>query len=339
METFLIDAWLRGTSDPLSMRDEASVSVAREAVRREGERLGLPVPVVASLATAASELGHNQLRHAHAGLIVVRAIERDGVPGLEVVAADQGEGITNPTQALRGAGSASGGLGVGLAGVRSLLDEVDFDIRLGEGTCIWARKFATPVRRRREVGILGRPHQDERVSGDAAGFIRLDGSLTLAVADGLGHGPAAREASMLAIRHVTELAERPLDEIHDACHTALARTRGAVMALARIAGGADEASIASVGNVAAYVCGPGTSHRFAGAQFALGVPGPVRTIRLHRTPIVARDALVLYTDGLVGRASLDGELDLLREHPIVVAHAMLERFGRDDDDALVLVAR
>jgi len=337
METFLIDVWLRDTADSLSILDEASVSLAREAVRREGERLGLPVPVVASLATAVSELGHNQLKHGHAGLIALRAIARDGVPGLEIVAADQGDGIQNPTQALRGAGSTSGGLGVGLSAVRSLVDEVDFDIRFGEGTCVWARKFATPVRRRRELGILGRAHPTERVSGDAAGFVRLEGSLVLAVADGLGHGPAAREASMLAVRHVLERPERPLPELQQECHGALSQTRGAVMALARIA--EDEATIASVGNVAAYLCGPNTSHRFAGSQFALGVPTLVRNVRLHSAPVGPRDALILHTDGLSARASLDGELDLLREHPIVVAHAMLERFGRDDDDALVLVAR
>ena len=28
-------------------------------------------------------------------------------------------------------------------------------MRQGEGTCVWARKFAVPVRRRREVAILG----------------------------------------------------------------------------------------------------------------------------------------------------------------------------------------
>ena len=337
MEAFLIDLWLRDTGESLSILDEASVSLAREAVRREGERLGLPVPVVASLATAASELGHNQLKPGHAGLIALRAIARDGVPGLEIVAADQGDGIENPTEALRGAGSASGGLGVGLSGVRNLVDEVDFDIRLGEGTCIWARKFATPVPRRQELGILGRPHPAERVSGDAAGFVRLEGSLTLAVADGLGHGPAAREASLMAIRHVLEHPERHLPDLQQECHAALSHTRGAVMALARIAD--DAATIASVGNVAAYVCGPGMSHRFVGSQFALGVPGPARNVRLDRAPIWPRDALLLYTDGLSARASLEGELDLLREHPIVVAHAMLERFGRDDDDALVLVAR
>jgi hypothetical protein len=29
----------------------------------------------------------------------------------------------------------------------------------------------------------------------------------------------------------------------------------------------------------------------------------------------------------------------LREHPIVIAHQLVERFGRADDDVLVLVAR
>ena len=44
-------------------------------------------------------------------------------------------------------------------------DEVDIDVRLGEGTCVWARKFASPVPKAREVAIFGRPCEGEAVSG------------------------------------------------------------------------------------------------------------------------------------------------------------------------------
>jgi len=49
------------------------------------------------------------------------------------------------------------------------------------------------------------------------------------------------------------------------------------------------------------------------------------------------DVVMLFTNGISTRADLEGELDLLREHPIVIAHQIVHRFARDDDDALVLV--
>ena len=319
--------------------DEASVSVARERERGEGARLGLPPNIIANLAIVVSELGHNQLVHGRGGLIVVHGVERDGVPGLEIVAADRGDGIVDPSRAIGGAGSTAGGLGVGLGGVCRLTDEVDFDIRLGEGLCVWARKFAEPVRRRREVGTLGRYIRGERCSGDHAAFVRLQDALLLAVADGLGHGQPAHEASLSAIRCFAERPERPLDEILLLSHAALQRTRGAVMSVTRIEEPSGEATLAAVGNVSTNVCGPGVFERHIGSSAALGMPGQPPRIRVEGTHLRTWDALVQFTDGLSGRASLDGEASLLREHPIVIAQHLLERFGNDHDDALVQVAR
>jgi hypothetical protein len=49
--------------------------------------------------------------------------------------------------------------------------------------------------------------------------------------------------------------------------------------------------------------------------------------------------LVMFTDGIGSRASIETDLSLLREPPIVIAHQLVERFAREDDDVLVLVAR
>jgi hypothetical protein len=42
---------------------------------------------------------------------------------------------------------------------------------------------------------------------------------------------------------------------------------------------------------------------------------------------------------VASRAAIADDLALLREHPVVIAHQLFERFGREDDDALVLVAK
>ena len=334
----MIDTWDLGT-ETLPILDEASVSLARERVRTEGQRLGLPDAVIANLAIVVSELAHNQLRHARGGVIAMNELERDGVPGLELVAADRGDGLEAPASALHEHGSTGSGLGIGLAGVRRLSDELDVDVRLEEGTCIWARKFATTVPRRREVGVFGRHIRGERRSGDHAGFVRHKDSLLLALADGLGHGEGAREAAHLAMKVVRESRETPLDETLAACHEVLRGGRGAVLGLSSIDERAESADLAAAGNVSTFIVGPRNLERFAGASAALGLPGRLPRIRVTRATLRSWDTLVQFTDGLSSRATLDGDGALMREHPVVVAAHLFQTFGTDQDDALVQVAR
>ncbi|WP_394842338.1 SpoIIE family protein phosphatase [Pendulispora brunnea] len=342
MDTLLIEGWLEGL-DRTPMIDEASVALVREQVRAIGAELSLSKTVIGSLVNVASELGHNQLRHARRGSIAIRRIERGGVPGLEIVAADTGDGIVHPAQAIQGKarGESSGGdsLGVGLAAVVELADEVDFDVRMQEGTCIWARKFAAAVPRRRQVGIYGRPHPEERISGDDGMFVRQDDALLVGVADGLGHGYLARDASSRAVETVREHAPLGIERTLEKCHATLAGTRGAVMTVARVNEPGDTVEAAYAGNVNLHIYGPRGARRGMGPSIVLGMPNTKPKAWREDHALDGRDVLVLFSDGLTTRTDIDGEFDLLREHPIVVAQALADRFGRDNDDLLVLVAR
>jgi len=111
------------------------------------------------------------------------------------------------------------------------------------------------------------------------------------------------------------------------------------MSVTRIEEPSGEAALTAVGNVSTNVCGPGVFERHIGSSAALGMPGQPPRIRVERVHLRTWDTLVQFTDGLSGRASLDGEAPLLREHPIVIAQHLLERFGSDQDDVLVQVAR
>jgi hypothetical protein len=93
----------------------------------------------------------------------------------------------------------------------------------------------------------------------------------------------------------------------------LARTRGAVMAVARL-DAAGELSMSGVGNVGAHVCGPGPPWRFGGSSFVLGSPGGVRRVPTEKHHIAGCHVLVLFSEGVRSRFDLAGELDLLREH-------------------------
>jgi hypothetical protein len=139
-------------------------------------------------------------------------------------------------------------------------------------------------------------------------------------------------------RVARNVVERRPEEILATCHAAAARTRGVAMTIARLEP-TGELVLAGVGNVAAYIVGPKTARRFTGSAGVIGAPGPLRRIASEEIALTPYDALILHTDGVSSRATVEDDRELLGQMPIVMASSMLERYGQDSDDALVLVAR
>ena len=93
------------------------------------------------MATAISELARNIVSYAGQGEIVLRATQNSGSPGVTVIARDDGPGIPSIEQALRDGYSTSGSLGLGLPGVRRLVDEFEIASEVGRGTTVTIRKW------------------------------------------------------------------------------------------------------------------------------------------------------------------------------------------------------
>ena len=188
------------------------------------------------------------------------------------------------------------------------------------------------------MGIFGRPFLGEARSGDHGGFRRRDDTLALAVCDGLGHGVLAREAAVAAIDvfgHATSLLPK---DILEACNAALTGTRGAVMAAAIVGETDGTFELASMGDVSVEAVAPRARRRFGGVSFVLGSLQAAGRARAERVPIDG-EAILMFTDGITSSMTIENDLALLREHPIIVAHQVVTRFGRDNDDVLVLMAR
>lgn len=70
------------------------------------------------IATTVSELARNILQYAGQGEIVLRSIQEKNRTGVMVLARDNGPGISDLERALKGGFSTSGGMGLGLPGVK-----------------------------------------------------------------------------------------------------------------------------------------------------------------------------------------------------------------------------
>ena len=117
------------------------IVAARQKGRTLAAQCGLSSTDLAVVATAISELARNIVRYAVRGEIVLRRVENGTKRGIEVVATDDGPGISDVPLAMQDGYSTSGGLGLGLPGVRRLMDEFDIVSRFGKGTTVTVKKW------------------------------------------------------------------------------------------------------------------------------------------------------------------------------------------------------
>lgn len=176
-------------------------------------------------------------------------------------------------------------------------------------------------------------------SGDLHVVVALPFGALLAVIDGLGHGPEAALAARAAALVLQTRPELPVSDLIQACHEALHKTRGAVMSLASIDARSSTIDWCGVGNVEGLLF---RAHSSSGrATEAVPNRGGVVGYRLppmkfSSVAVSPGDLLVFASDGI--RSNFSDAIDL-DSPPQLVATAILERYARTSDDALVLVAR
>jgi serine/threonine-protein kinase RsbT len=106
----------------------------RQATRAMAIRAALSLIDQTKMVTAASELARNTLTYGGGGLATLDLLGDSGRRGVRVVFVDDGPGISDIERAMTDGYSTGGGLGLGLAGARRLVDEFDLDSGPGKGT-------------------------------------------------------------------------------------------------------------------------------------------------------------------------------------------------------------
>jgi serine/threonine-protein kinase RsbT len=117
------------------------IVTARMQGRVLAEQLGFSPGEATLVATAISELARNIVQYASNGDIVVRSITNGTKRGIVVVARDRGPGIGDLKLAVRSGYSTSGGLGLGLPGVRRIVDDFQIVSDRQVGTTVTVTKW------------------------------------------------------------------------------------------------------------------------------------------------------------------------------------------------------
>lgn len=125
----------------VQIASDSDIVAARSKGRMLAVAMGFSLGDITLIATAISELARNILSYARRGEILIRAIDGSNREGILIVASDNGPGISNLRQALQDGFSTSGSLGLGLPGVRRLMDEFEITSEPMQGTTVKIKKW------------------------------------------------------------------------------------------------------------------------------------------------------------------------------------------------------
>ncbi|MGF1578729.1 MAG: ATP-binding protein [Gemmataceae bacterium] len=125
----------------IPITNDFDVACAVMISRQLAKDLGFRETAQCKISTTVSELGHNIIKYAGCGWIVLLPLTTRGQTGLEIRAEDNGPGIDDVACALQDNYSTGGTLGLGLPGVRRLMDEFVVQSEPQTGTKVTARKW------------------------------------------------------------------------------------------------------------------------------------------------------------------------------------------------------
>ena len=125
----------------MAIDSDQDIVTARQKGRALAIELGFSAGDATLIATSISELARNIVSYARKGEIILKILQASSRQGISIVASDSGPGIRDIRQAMRDGFSTSGSLGLGLPGVRRLMDEFLIDSELGRGTIVTVKKW------------------------------------------------------------------------------------------------------------------------------------------------------------------------------------------------------
>lgn len=326
-----------------------------------------------AIGTVVSELATNILKYAVHGQVTIEEVGSGDRHGIQVTVSDRGPGIANVREALQDHFSSSGTLGLGLPGVRRMVDDFDLQSEVGRGTTVVVRKWKSHgASRTRRAGMLqgspgsaafaergtdrgsetfeasghpegafhvvhvNRPCRGELVSGDGVLVSRVEGTVLIVVVDGLGHGREANLAAKAATRLVRKEPMLDLGHLMSRLDDRLRGTVGAAVSLCSVDLASGAVRYAAVGNTVLRIEGE-RSHRMAAAAGTVGAR--LKPPRVQSAALGKGEVLLIHTDGISERLSPQDYPQLRYQSPETVAETIVARYGKRHDDATVVVAR
>jgi anti-sigma regulatory factor (Ser/Thr protein kinase) len=331
-----------GQAIPINLNDSSRTGNARRLALALADTLAFDELPLGQLGIVVTEAARNIETHAGEGEIVLSPWRYGGHAGIDVLALDKGKGIENISVSMKDGYSTAGTPGNGLGAMARLAGVFQIYSAGGNGTAIFARIFAKAnqqesVTAPNALGSICLPIAGETLCGDSWDVHWSPERSVYILADGLGHGPIASEASQEAVRVFRAYAQHTPDRILAEVHGALAKTRGAAVSVAEILHEKRVLNYAGAGNIVASICSNGKTRSLVSMNGTVG--HSIGRIQQFPYPWEKNSSLIMHSDGLGTKWNLENYPGLSSRHPALFAGVLYRDFARKRDDATIVVSR
>ena len=334
-----------GPQSRMQVEDSSQVGDCRRAAQRLAELHEFDDTLVGRVGIVATELANNVIKHAGRGELLMQAIRSSGDVTIELVTIDRGPGM-QVERCMRDGYSTGGTAGTAASGrspdcpacLTSIPPRVRGRSRYPElkGRSATGSARALAGKSKLEFGAISIALAGETECGDTWRIAGDDETVAMMVVDGLGHGPLAATAAQAAAAGICRTALRPAVRI-DAAPAPCARGgRGAAAACAVLNVGNTKVSYAGVGNISGSLVSGDKSRGMVSHNGILGV----QLLRKQQFEYECGpgDKIVMHSDGMSARWSLNAYPGLFVRHAAVIAGVLYRDHARPRDDVTVLVS-
>jgi anti-sigma regulatory factor (Ser/Thr protein kinase) len=321
----------------LVVQDQSHISEARRLSASALNTFPVPEQVKSDILIIVSELVSNLIKHAKpTGTFFLQSIGNSSSFVIIAIAIDTGRGIININESLRDGFSTAGTAGTGLGSVKRLSDSFDIHTLPGIGTAVVATKIITSPILDYDLGVINLPKKGEYISGDSWAIKYFNNKIRIIVADGLGHGPLAADASKAIINSFLRSKEEySIDTLLNNIHLEVKRTRGAAAAISEILPSDNILNYCGIGNINSVSF---FNHESKSLLSHNGIVGhDIRKIVRVTHPWNVNSTLIMHSDGLSSRWSLSSYPGLLTKPSPLIASVLYRDFSRGNDDSTIVV--
>lgn len=181
------------------------------------------------------------------------------------------------------------------------------------------------------------PVLTDTVCGDALAFQQTRERMLIMLADGLGHGPDAAEASAAAVNTFNNCSMCSPTEMIERLHSALSSTRGAAVSVTEVLCDQHLVRHCGVGNISGRIISGNAIRSMVSYNGIVGFEA--RKITEFTYPWPQDGLLILHSDGLANHWNLDDYPGLMWRNPALIAGVLFRDHNRVRDDSMVVVVR
>ncbi|MGV9204241.1 MAG: ATP-binding SpoIIE family protein phosphatase [Promethearchaeia archaeon] len=332
----------------IEIQEKFDVPKARKRAKNFAEEIDFKEKEIEEIAIVVSELANNLISHTDiGGTLILKEIKRGKTRGIEIVSIDRGPGIYNSEGVLEDGYSTKDSLGIGLGAVRRLMN--DFIIQNKNKkksnpikTKIITRKYKSINIETEQIlnidlkfGVFSRSKVGERYNGDGYFIKHFDDKILFSVIDGLGHGKKAYEVSEKVKNCLKIHYRKDLDSLISVIHKNLKRTRGAAACFALFDKIKLNLKYISIGNIQMRIYNGNEYKTLLNFNGTLGVA--LRSYSVNKIGWKKGNLIIANSDGIASQYKLPHNYLFAEQHPMKIAKLVFDKYGKEHDDATVLV--